>query len=97
MSNHYVYLLASKRNGTLYVGVTTDLRRRVWQHKNKEIEGFTKKYNVKDLVYFEHHEDYWQAADRERKLKNWKRSWKIDLIEEGNPEWEDLYESLFDS
>ncbi len=92
--NHYVYILASKPYGVLYIGVTTDLMRRVWQHKSKEIDGFTKDYNVCQLVYFEHFEDKWQAALRERRLKKWNREWKIKLIETSNPNWHDLYESL---
>lgn len=94
MSNHYVYILASQRNGTLYIGVTKDLMRRVYEHKNDIIEGFTSKYQVHDLVYYEHHEDYWDAANREKRLKNWKRQWKLELIESFNPEWKDLYKNL---
>lgn len=92
---HYVYILASKKNGTLYIGVTTDLKKRVWQHKNKEIEGFTKKYGVDKLVYFEPYDEYWEAANREKRLKKWNRSWKIELIEMQNPDWNDLYDGLF--
>jgi len=94
MSDHYIYILASQRNGTIYVGVTTDLKKRVWQHKNKVIKGFTEKYNVHHLVYFEHFEDYWEAGLRERRLKKWKRKWKLELIEQSNPNWNDLYETL---
>ena len=94
MDNHYVYILASKKNGTIYVGVTGDLKRRVYEHKNKLTEGFTKKYDVTSLVHFEHFEDKWAAANRERMLKNWKRPWKIDLIEKLNPDWKDLYETI---
>jgi putative endonuclease len=92
---HYVYILASKKNGTLYIGVTTDLKKRVWQHKNKEIEGFTKKYGVDKLVYFESYDEYWDAANREKRLKKWNREWKIELIEKQNPDWNDLYDGLF--
>jgi len=92
---HYVYILASKKNGTLYIGVTTDLKKRVWQHKNGEIEGFTKKYGVDKLVCYEAYDDYWDAANREKRLKKWKRAWKIELIESQNPQWQDLYDSLF--
>ena len=92
---HYVYILASKKNGTLYIGVTTDLQKRIFQHKNKEIEGFTKKYGVDKLVYFETYEDYWDAANREKRMKKWNRAWKIELIEKENPHWQDLYDSLF--
>lgn len=94
MNYHYVYILASKRNGTLYIGVTTDILRRVSEHKHKQIEGFTKKYGVDNLVYFEIYEDYWEAANRERRMKKWNRDWKIKLIEERNPEWRDLYDEL---
>lgn len=94
MSNHYVYMLANKKDGVLYIGVTTDLRKRVWQHKNKQVEGFTSRYNIKNLVWYEPHDDYWEAAQRERRMKKWKRDWKINLIEEANPEWDDLYASL---
>lgn len=89
--NRYVYILASKKNGTLYIGVANDLKQRIWQHKSGQIEGFTKKYNVKNLVYFEVYEDYWNAANREKRMKKWNRQWKIDLIEKANPEWRDLY------
>lgn len=92
---HYVYILASMKDGTLYIGVTTDLQRRVWEHKNKQIDGFTKKYNVDRLVYFESYEDYWDAANRERRMKKWNRAWKIELIVKDNPDWLDLYEGLF--
>lgn len=91
----YVYILASKKNGTLYIGVTTDLQKRVWQHKAGEIAGFTKKYGVKQLVYYEFYDDYWDAANREKRLKNWNRAWKIELIERENPHWRDLYDGLF--
>ena len=96
MGNHYVYILASKKNGTLYIGVTNDLLRRVYEHKNKIIKGFTSKYDVCHLMHFEHFEDQWAAANRERTLKNWKRQWKIDLIEKSNPEWKDLSQSIVD-
>lgn len=94
MSNHYVYILASKRNGTLYIGVTTDLIRRAWEHKSKTIEGFTKQYDVHMLVYYEHFDDYMQAAHREKCIKEWKRAWKLELIEGLNPDWHDLYYEL---
>ena len=87
----FVYITASKRNGTLYVGVTSDLPARAWQHKNKVTGGFTAKYNVDHLVYFEPHEQAETAILRERQIKTWRRAWKIRLIEEGNPEWRDLY------
>ena len=90
----YIYILASKRNGTLYIGVTSDLIKRVWEHKNKLVEGFTKKYDVNKLVYFERHEDALGAIRREKRLKEWKRKWKLDLIEKDNPSWKDLYDSI---
>lgn len=89
-----VYILTSKKNGTLYTGVTCDLKKRVWEHKNKAIPGFTARYDVNQLVYFEMHEDYWTAANRERCIKEWKRQWKIELIEKNNPNWKDLYDEL---
>ena len=87
----YVYILASKKNGTLYTGVTKDLVRRVWEHKNDLAEGFTKKYGVHTLVYYEAVEDIASAIEREKQVKKWSRYWKIKLIEEDNPEWKDLY------
>lgn len=89
-----VYILSSKKKGTLYIGVTSDLVKRVWEHKNNEVEGFTKKYGVHQLVYFEVHEEVKSALTREKQIKKWKRDWKIRLIEESNPNWDDLYESI---
>jgi putative endonuclease len=94
MKQYYVYILASKKNGTLYVGVTNDLVRRVYEHKNGILEGFTKKYNVKLLVYYEIHQEINEAIKREKAMKSWYRKWKIDLIEKMNPEWKDLYEEI---
>ena len=91
---YYVYLLASKRNGTLYVGVTSNLVGRVWQHKEKEIEGFTKRYGIDRLVWYEVHQNARSAIAREKQIKKWRRAWKIRLIEESNPEWKDLYEEM---
>ncbi len=91
MSSYFVYILASKRNGTLYVGSTSDLSKRIWQHKNKYLPGFTAKYNVTNLVYYEAYEQYVEAARREKRFKNWCRQWKINLIEKFNPDWSDLY------
>ncbi len=91
---YYVYLLASKRNGTLYVCVTSDLIKRVYEHKDNLVGGFTKKYNAHNLVYFETTEDINSAIIREKQLKKWKRAWKIELIEKNNPEWRDLYFEL---
>jgi len=89
-----VYILASKKNGTLYVGVTSDLIKRVWQHKNNFVGGFTKQYGVHILVWYEMHENMELAIAREKALKNWKRKWKLRLIEEVNPDWVDFYEKL---
>ena len=87
----YVYSLASERNGTLYVGVTSDLKQRVWQYKNRMVDGFTKKYGVDKLVYYEVHRNVDSAITREKQIKKWRRAWKIRLIEERNPGWKDLY------
>ena len=86
-----VYILASRRNGTLYVGVTSDLVKRVWEHQNNLAEGFTRRYGVHTLVWFEQHETMESAIAREKAIKEWKRRWKLDLIEQQNPEWRDLY------
>jgi len=94
MKTYYVYILASKRNGTLYIGVTNDLIKRIYEHKNDLVKGFTKKYQVHRLVYFEQTNDIMSAMTREKQMKKWKRHWKIELIEEHNPEWKDLYEDL---
>jgi len=94
MLNSYVYILASQKNGTLYIGVTSDLIKRIWQHKTGFYSGFTKKYNVKLLVYYEIFSDIKEAIHREKVLKGWKRNKKIALIEQTNQEWEDLYEKL---
>lgn len=90
----FVYITASKRNGTLYVGVTSDLPARIWQHKNKVMAGFTAKYNVELLVYLEPHEQAHSAILRERLINQWRRAWKIRLIEESNPQWRDLYDDI---
>jgi putative endonuclease len=89
-----VYILASKRNGTLYIGVTANLIKRVYEHKNHLVDGFTKKYNVHNLVYYETTEDISSAIKREKQIKKWKRKWKIELIENKNPNWRDLYFDL---
>ena len=91
---YYVYTVASRRNGTLYIGVTNDLIRRAYEHKEGLIDGFTKQYGVKTLVYFEIHDRAEQAIQREKNLKHWIRDWKIELIERHNPHWDDLYERL---
>jgi putative endonuclease len=89
-----VYILASQRNGTLYVGVTSDLVKRIWEHRNNATDGFTKKYGVHILVCYELYEDMLAAITREKQLKKWNRAWKIELIEAGNPEWRDLWEDI---
>jgi putative endonuclease len=94
MKNFYVYMLCSKRNGTLYVGVTSDLVKRIYEHKNNLVEGFTKKYDVHRLLWYETHESAESAITREKQIKKWKRAWKLKLIEENNPKWNDLYESI---
>jgi putative endonuclease len=90
-----VYLLASQRNGTLYAGVTSCLTKRIWEHRNDLVEGFANKYGVHTLVWYEVHETMESAIRREKAIKNWKRSWKINVIKEKNPEWRDLYADLF--
>ena len=89
-----VYMMASGRNGTLYIGVTSDLLSRVWQHKNNVVEGFTKKYEAHQLIWYEPHESMDSAISREKALKKWNRTWKLRLIEQFNPDWQDLYEQL---
>ena len=91
---YYVYILASKRNGTLYIGVTNDLIKRIYEHKNNLVEGFTKKYTVHKLVYYEETGDVNSAIKREKQIKKWNRKWKLELIEKKNPNWRDLYETL---
>lgn len=94
MKQPCVYMLASQRNGTLYIGVTSDLIKRVWEHKQGFVAGFTKQYGVHDLVWYEQHEDMLAAIAREKALKEWKSAWKLELIEKMNPQWKDLYEGL---
>ena len=89
-----VYMLASQPNGTLYTGVTNDLVRRVWEHRNDTIDGFTKQYGVHRLVYYELHASMIEAIRREKQIKKWRRAWKIELIEKENPEWRDLWSSI---
>jgi len=91
----FVYIMASKRNGTIYIGVTSDLQARAYQHREGLIEGFTKRYKCKLLVWYEAYEDLDEARLRELRLKKWNRQWKLRLIEEMNPDWDDLFESLF--
>ncbi len=90
----YVYILASKKNGAIYVGVTSNLIQRTWQHKNSETQGHTSKYHIKRLVYFEKHESMEEAIIREKQIKAWKRQWKINLIEKESHEWKDLWEKI---
>ena len=94
MRTYYVYILASKRNGTLYIGLTNNLVKRVYEHKHGMVEGFTEKYNVDKLVYYEETNDVNSAISRDKQMKKWKRNWKISLIERTNPEWRDLYNDL---
>jgi putative endonuclease len=94
MKRYHVYILASKRNGTLYIGVTRNIARRVYEHKNNLIPGFTKKYKVHRLVYCEQFGDIVSALRREKSLKKWNRKWKLELIERANPDWRDLYGEL---
>jgi putative endonuclease len=90
----YVYILASQRNGTLYIGITSNLIKRVWEHKNKIFKGFTSCYNVDKLVYYIVFEDINEAIKREKQIKKWNRKWKLSIIEEMNPNWDDLYDNL---
>ena len=92
--SYWVYILSSQRNGTLYIGITNNLVRRVYEHRTKATQGFTSKYNITRLVWFEIYEDPISAISREKELKKWKRTWKIQLIEAQNPQWDDLYESI---
>ncbi len=94
MKQPAVYILASRRNGTLYIGVTSNLVQRIWQHKNDLIEGFTRQYQVHTLVYFEMHSDMLAAITREKQFKKWNRDWKIQLIEKDNPDWRDLWDDM---
>lgn len=90
----YVYILATKRNGTFYVGITSDLAKRIWEHKNEIADGFTKKYGIKTLVYYEVFTDPENAIRREKRLKKWTRQSKMQIIESINPQWKDLYEDI---
>ena len=92
--DYFVYILASRRNGTLYIGVTNDLLKRVYQHKERLVPGFTRKYNVHMLVYYEKYSDIYSAMEREKRLKKWNRQWKINFIKSVNPAWKDLYNGL---
>ena len=94
MQQSYVYIMASKPRGTMYIGVTASLPKRVYEHRTDAFEGFTKKYKVHQLVYYEIHENISDAIQRETQMKTWKRWWKIELVEKQNPAWDDLYESI---
>lgn len=94
MKQYFVYILASKQNGTLYTGVTSDLQKRIWEHREGVVEGFTQKYGVYMLVYYETHEEAESAIVREKQIKKWNRDWKINLIEKTNPDWKDLYPQI---
>ena len=93
---YYLYLLTNKKNGTLYIGVTNNLERRLFEHKNKLVDGFTKRYNLNKLVYFETYQFVNDIIKREKNMKKWKRQWKIDLIEQDNPNWKDLSKDWFE-
>ncbi len=94
MKDYYVYIMASRKNGTLYIGVTNDLVRRAYEHKHDLVKGFTSKYGVRQLVYYEQTADILSAIKREKQIKKWNRKWKIELIEVENPEWRDLFDGL---
>jgi len=94
LKQYYVYILASRRNGTLYIGVTGDLVKRVYEHKQNDVEGFTKQYKVHNLVYYDTYGDVSEAILREKQMKKWNRQWKINLIEKHNPQWVDLYQEI---
>jgi putative endonuclease len=96
MKQYYLYILASKKNGTLYIGVTNNLLKRVYEHKNNIMGGFTEKYNVHNLVYYETYSNIYDAIAREKRMKKWERKWKIELIEKSNPQWKDLYCDMID-
>jgi putative endonuclease len=94
MNTYYIYILASEPRGVLYIGVTNNIIKRVWEHKNEFVDGFTKKYKVKRLVYYEIFTDIEYAIQREKQLKHWNRQWKVNLISDFNPRWDDLYQSI---
>jgi putative endonuclease len=94
MKSYFVYILASHRNGSLYIGVTSNLIKRVYEHKNNLVKGFTEKYKIHRLVYYEQTSEVESAIKREKQLKAWKRRWKLELIENFNPDWQDLYSSI---
>ena len=90
----YVYILASGLNGTLYIGVTSNLIKRVWEHRESVVDGFSKQYGIKDLVWYEVHSDITEAIRREKQIKKWERRWKVELIQKSNPRWRDLYADI---
>jgi putative endonuclease len=92
--NYFVYIIASRKDGAIYIGVSNDIVRRIFEHRNKLVPGFASKYNITRLVWFEMYDDPISAISREKELKKWKRSWKIQLIEAENPQWNDLYDSI---
>ncbi len=94
MKSYFIYIMASSKNGTLYIGVTNDLVRRVYEHKNDLVKGFTSRYKVHQLVYFEQTPNITSAIQREKQIKSWRRKWKLELIEKTNPNWDDLYERI---
>jgi putative endonuclease len=94
MNVSYVYIVSNKRNGTLYIGVTSDIKKRIWQHKEKVADGFSKKYDLDLLVWYEVHRSIEEAILREKQIKKWNRKWKLELIENENPHWKDLYNDL---
>jgi putative endonuclease len=94
MAGGWVYIMTNRPDGTLYVGVTADLPRRAWEHRTGAVEGFTKRYGLKRLVYAERHEDIREAVRRERTIKRWRRAWKVRLIRNTNPDWADIYDTL---
>jgi putative endonuclease len=94
MNVSYVYIVSNKRNGTLYIGVTSDIKKRIWQHKEKVADGFSKKYDLNLLVWYEVHRSIEEAILREKQIKKWNRKWKLELIENENPHWKDLYNDL---
>lgn len=94
MKKGFVYIMSNKQDGVLYIGVTSDIVKRVYEHKNSYVDGFTKQYNLKTLVYYEVYDDIEEAIKREKQLKNWHREWKVELVKKENPNWKDLYESI---
>lgn len=94
VKTYFVYIVASDKNGTIYIGVTNNLAKRIWEHKNEVADGFTSKYSVKKLVYYEDYSEIELAIRREKRLKKWERKWKLELIEKNNPQWLDLYEKI---